>query len=373
MGDGTMSVFLNYSSNITIVGCEASNTSIGIYFKNSSNSTVAGCTISGNGNGIVLDSSFSNIVANNTVVENNLGILLYSSSSNTVFNNRFANKFNWNVAGNSTGNAWNISRIKGRNIAGGPCLGGNFWSDYKGVDEDKDGVGDTQVPHGPGDYLPLVKYGNAPPQTDFFHYPLIITCMTEASFLDNSTDPDGKVVSWLWDFGDGCNATGRMVTHVYTRKGNYTVRLSIMDDEGLEASCSKTVTVYNSPPVANFTHLPREPRVNETIVFTSNSTDPDGRTVSWEWLFGDGEKDTGENVTHAYRKEGNYTVVLIVEDDEGETDSYLLTVSVKSVSKPTGETDMQHSIWILVVPAAIAIVTAIYVAFRKCFLRSRER
>ncbi|MBO3842560.1 MAG: PKD domain-containing protein [Candidatus Brockarchaeota archaeon] len=65
----------------------------------------------------------------------------------------------------------------------------------------------------------------------------------------------------MWSFDDGSNATGIVVTHVFTRKGNYTVKLVVRDDGGLEDTCVKTITVYNSPPIANFTYSPREPHV----------------------------------------------------------------------------------------------------------------
>jgi len=54
-------------------------------------------------------------------------------------------------------NIWNISKTPGTNIIGGPYLGGNYWSDYTGFDTNDDGLGDTDVPHGLGDYLPLVS------------------------------------------------------------------------------------------------------------------------------------------------------------------------------------------------------------------------
>ncbi len=62
---------------------------------------------------------------------------------------------------------WNISPTKGKNIVGNGHLGGNFWSDYIGVDIDGDGLGDTKVPHkdGPkcmGDFSPLVLVERGP-------------------------------------------------------------------------------------------------------------------------------------------------------------------------------------------------------------------
>ncbi|MEM2930622.1 MAG: PKD domain-containing protein, partial [Thermoproteota archaeon] len=227
----------------------------------------------------------------------------------------------------------------------------------KGFDGDKDGIGDTEAPYGPGDYLPPVKYVNEPPKADFFHYPLRITCMSEISFLDNSTDPDGEIVSRMWDFGDGCNATGIVARHIFTKKGNYTVRLTVKDDGGLEASCEKTITVYNHPPIANFTYSPKEPRVNEMVTFVSNSTDPDSKIVRWEWSFGDGSKGIGENVTHAYAKEGNYTVVLVVYDEE-EMDWYLGRASVR----PEERLDMQRFTWTFILIAIVAVIIIVYVA-----------
>jgi parallel beta-helix repeat protein len=365
VGNGSIGIFVNSSSNIAIIGSEALNSSVGIYVKLSLNCTAANCTLSKNKNGIMLDSSSSNMVYNCIVVENDLGIMLLSSTNSTIYNNRFNNEIDWHVAGNSTGNRWNVSKTGGRNIIGGPFVGGNHWSSYKGVDKDKDGIGDTDVPYGPGDYLPLVKYKNSPPKADFFHYPFKVKCMDEVIFLDNSTDPDGEVVSWMWDFGDGGNATGMSVRHVFRKKGNYTVRLRVMDDGGLEAKCEKAIVVYNSPPKAGFTYSPIEPRVNETIIFTSNSTDVDGRIASWEWEFGDGAKDTGENVTHAYRKEGNYTIVLLVRDEEGDTDWCFATISVKPALRAEGY-GTEYPPWIPVAIIIIAIIAmSTYVMLRR--------
>lgn len=58
-----------------------------------------------------------------------------------------------------------------------------------------------------------------------------------------STDPDGKIVSYSWDFGDGYTGTGATASHTYTAKGTYTARLTVADDKGATATTSVTVTV----------------------------------------------------------------------------------------------------------------------------------
>jgi|GEM_PF-1237401 len=108
------------------------------------------------------DSSNYNTITNNTAKENSpCGIYLDSSSNNTIYNNYFDNTNNAYDTGN---NIWNISQTSGTNIVGGSWLGGNYWSDYAGVDADRDGLGDTLLPYNSsgaiqngGDWLPLVK------------------------------------------------------------------------------------------------------------------------------------------------------------------------------------------------------------------------
>mgnify|MGYP001828912828 FL=1 len=62
-------------------------------------------------------------------------------------------------------------------------------------------------------------------------------------FRDRSTDSDGTVVSWRWDFGDGNYSTRQNPWHRYARYGNYAVTLTVTDNEGASSSMSKTVSV----------------------------------------------------------------------------------------------------------------------------------
>jgi parallel beta-helix repeat protein len=156
--NNTDGIFLSSSSTNTLTDNTALNNTRGIYLYNSSTNTLTGNTASNNGDrGMYLySSSNSNTLTGNTASNNYYGICLYSSSNNTIYNNYFNNT---NNAWDDGTNIWNISKIAGTNIIGGPYLGGNYWNDYTGNDADSDGLGDTAYDISGGtnkDYLPLV-------------------------------------------------------------------------------------------------------------------------------------------------------------------------------------------------------------------------
>ncbi|WP_342372829.1 PKD domain-containing protein [Propioniciclava soli] len=141
-----------------------------------------------------------------------------------------------------------------------------------------------------------------------------------------SSDSDGSIVSYAWDFGDGALGTGATVSHAYAAAGTFQVKLTVTDDRGGVHSVTKPVTVVAPPanvaPVAVFT-----PSVTglSVAVDGSASSDSDGSIVSYAWDFGDGALGTGATVSHAYAAAGTFQVKLTVTDDRG---------GVHSVTKP---------------------------------------
>ena len=64
-----------------------------------------------------------------------------------------------------------------------------------------------------------------------------------------SSDSDGTIVSWAWDFGDGATGSGVTPSHAYGAGGTYTVALRVTDDGGAIDEASQSVTVaFGSPP-----------------------------------------------------------------------------------------------------------------------------
>lgn len=58
-----------------------------------------------------------------------------------------------------------------------------------------------------------------------------------------STDADGRVVAYEWEFGDGTTARGPSPTRVYERAGTYIVQLRVTDSDGNVHAVSQAVTV----------------------------------------------------------------------------------------------------------------------------------
>jgi PKD repeat protein len=80
---------------------------------------------------------------------------------------------------------------------------------------------------------------NNSPAIDFSY----ATRKKKVTFSDRSNDSDGTVVSWLWDFGDGTYNIMQNPEHRYTKFGNYSVTLTVTDNEGVSNSISKTVSI----------------------------------------------------------------------------------------------------------------------------------
>jgi len=161
-----------------------------------------------------------------------------------------------------------------------------------------------------------------------------------------STDSDGTIKDYLWDFGDGSSGSGISTSHIFQAAGTYTIKLTVVDNKGLSSTVvtttaqvtttdtttdattttattttttTTTTEVTNKPPVAN-AGGPYSANAGDSITFDgSASSDPDGTITEYLWDFGDG--GTGKEIkpAHTYSSAGNYTVKLVVKDDKGLT------------------------------------------------------
>ena len=87
-------------------------------------------------------------------------------------------------------------------------------------------------------YVMQNELPNNPPAVDFSY----IARRNKVVFTDLSTDSDGTIVSWFWDFGDGNTSTEQNPSNWYSGNGTYTVTLTVSDDDGSITSQSELIT-----------------------------------------------------------------------------------------------------------------------------------
>lgn len=131
-----------------------------------------------------------------------------------------------------------------------------------------------------------------------------------------STDSDGEIIEYLWNFGDGNSSTEKIAQHSYKKAGIYEVQLKIKDNSGTSTSLAedKIFITVNSAPIAKAGDDIYQ--TNSKVNFdASSSYDSDGSIVFYEWDFGDGTNNNEIKTTHVYVKPGLYEVKLRVKDN----------------------------------------------------------
>lgn len=199
-----------------------------------------------------------NIIVSN-VVENSYirGMYFgYGSSGNIIYDNYFSNTDNFYQYYNNT-NIWNITLTPGENIAGGPYLGGNCWTNPSGtdfsqthVDLNDDGIcdGSYAIDSYNVDELPLYSYQNLLPEASIFSIsPGYVKTGELVHFAGIGIDHDGYIQEYNWRSSiDGELSNDAYFTANTLSPGNHTIYCKVKDnDDEWSAEVSELLIVEN--------------------------------------------------------------------------------------------------------------------------------
>jgi len=151
----------------------------------------------------------------------------------------------------------------------------------------------------------------------------------------NSAGSTGENLSYSWSFGDGRTSTEAAVNYIYTIPGTYYPSLTVTNAAGNDTVTatiivSPSVTPQNKEPVAVISYAMQGENPLAIRFDGSQSSDPDGNIVQYSWGFGDGSIGSGRTISHTYSSPGDFTVSLVVTDNEGATAQEEKTVSCKT-------------------------------------------
>ena len=132
-----------------------------------------------------------------------------------------------------------------------------------------------------------------------------------------SSDIDGTITAYSWDFGDGNNSSGEQTTHSYGQPGIYQIQLKVTDDSGLKEAVGfdHHELRVNHPPVIQL-NQPGKTSPNAPVTLdASDSYDPDGTITNYLWYIDGKEWQAGTSVVQVSPSDKEKSLSLIVVDD----------------------------------------------------------
>ncbi len=163
-----------------------------------------------------------------------------------------------------------------------------------------------------------------------------IVALNEEVLFDayKSSDGDGKIVKYDWNFGDGIKGTGVKPNHRFSKPGTYIIKLKVTDDSNTETDSGfdSLKIIVNDRPIAK---IKNEMFLNDgnATFDASESCDEIGGIVKYQWTFGDGSTSEGKIVNHNYKIAGTYSVILKVIDKYNTSNNFSFDTSKIIINK----------------------------------------
>jgi parallel beta-helix repeat protein len=370
--DNYTPIACGWSNNIIINDNKMTNNQAGIDLYHSNGSKIVRNNITQNGQFGISILGSGNVVARNIIANNDKGIWFYGAESESSYNKVYHNNFLNNLRQVETGgfvNFWDD----------GYPSGGNYWSDYVGVDvksglgqdlPGSDGIGDLPyiIDADNVDHYPLMNpYGAPPPPT----YTLTITATVGGttdpaprtySYTANSTVqvtaiPEANYLFDFWEL-DGVNVGSANPYSVYMDK-----------DHTLKAIFSPI-----PPPLsASISPLSASIRVGQSVTFTS--TVSDGYTpYSYQWYLNGNPVSGATSWTFTPTTSGIYYVHLRVTDAKGNT-TQSETARITVATVPVGGYSIPIQVQTRAEPIIpyIALITALTITITKIRNKTKRR
>ena len=174
-----------------------------------------------------------------------------------------------------------------------------------------------------------------------FTVPATICISDNIQFTDASTNlGTSNVVNGFWYWDNSSNPSdstvGKNPTHKFAAPKTYNIRYRPITDFG----CIGDTTIpfdISAAPIAKF-GVSDTTCINKTISFTDSSSIAAGIITKWYWDYGNGKKDTltsSSTRTITYTSSGNYTISLIVENNNGcKSNTFSKTITVHVLPAP---------------------------------------
>lgn len=263
--------------NVSVINNAIADNFIGIKLgdkrRGCSANLIADNIISGNRYGIFLDHSSGNVIRGNCITKNFWnGIELAWSNGNKIYNNTICcnraygleiplstpSRYNSIYHNNFINNTQSASASGCENTWDNDYpSGGNYWSDYGGVDNmfgvrqdlvGRDCIGDMPYvidAHNIDNYPLTIPFAILNPVADFVFHPDVPKVGEPVIFNAFAVDRV-QIANYTWDFGDGNTAYGQNVTHKYAYNGTFKVQLKVTNVRGFLINVTKSVAVHTS-------------------------------------------------------------------------------------------------------------------------------
>jgi len=177
-----------------------------------------------------------------------------------------------------------------------------------------------------------IKIGNTPPVAKVSADAYAKAVDEEFEFYSSgSEDPDGEIVAWGWEFGDGGTSDLESPKHAYDEPGTYTVTLTVTDNNGASGYASRDVTVVSNLSITKVTSEEQmilvggyEDEKYQTAIYATVSPAVAGARVEFEF-----KDDSGQGV----ERNASFSPSYGLTDSTGRAETLLTSGDLVTVLK----------------------------------------